>query len=114
MSDQKYARIAITLPPDDLAAADRLAVAYDRSRSWIVAEAVRQYVARSERSSALGASRHTQGVRHLQLTAEARLRDAEERDVKVVDPRRGHAIETPLRFATYDAFAAWRRTAPTP
>jgi hypothetical protein len=32
-----YARIAITLPDADLAAADRLARAQDRSRSWIVA-----------------------------------------------------------------------------
>ena len=39
-----FARIAITLPSVELAAADRLAAAQDRSRSWIVAEAVRRYV----------------------------------------------------------------------
>jgi metal-responsive CopG/Arc/MetJ family transcriptional regulator len=50
-SRQPYARIAITLPPEDLAAADRLAAQQDRSRSWIVAEAVRQYVAAQERSA---------------------------------------------------------------
>ncbi len=114
MSDQKYARAAITIPPDDLAAADRLAAAQDRSRSWIVAEAVRQYVARSDRSSEIGASRRTQVARDLQLTAEARIRDAEEREVQAVDPDLGRALETPLRFATYDEFAAWRRTTSNP
>jgi len=54
MRAPNYARIAITLPPDDLAAADRLAAAHDRSRSWIVAEALRQYVVWSEASAALG------------------------------------------------------------
>ncbi|WP_411279685.1 ribbon-helix-helix protein, CopG family [Gemmatimonas sp.] len=112
MSDEKYARIAITLPPADLAAADRLAAAQDRSRSWIVAEALRQYVARMEPSDALGASRHAQVVRDLQLTAEERIRDAEERDVLSVDREHGDSFETPLRFANYDDFAAWRRERP--
>ena len=40
-----YARIAITLPPEVLAAADRLARDLDRSRSWVVAEAIRKYSA---------------------------------------------------------------------
>lgn len=114
MSAPKYARIAITLPPDDLAAADRLAAAQDRSRSWIVAEALRQYVARSEPSAALGASRHRQVLRDLQQTAEARIRDAEEREIQAVDRDHGHSLETPVRFATYDEFAEWRRAPPSP
>ncbi len=113
MSAPKYARIAITLPPDDLAAADRLAAAHDRSRSWIVAEALRQYVARADSSAALGASRHAQVVRDLQHTAEARIRDAEQREVLSVDPEHADSLETPLRFASYDEFAAWRRTLPS-
>jgi len=100
------------LPPADLAAADRLAVAQDRPRSWIVAEAVRQYVARMEPSAALGASRHAQVVRDLHLTAEERIRDAEERDVLSVDREHYVSIGTPLRFANYDDFAAWRRALP--
>lgn len=40
------ARISITLPRDVLAAADRRAKQLDRSRSWVVAEAVREYVGR--------------------------------------------------------------------
>jgi hypothetical protein len=39
---QKYARIAITIPERDLAAADRLAKQLDRPRSWVLAEAVRR------------------------------------------------------------------------
>ena len=40
----RLARISITLPRDVLAAADRRAKELDRSRSWVVAEAVRAYV----------------------------------------------------------------------
>ncbi len=112
MSAPKYARIAITLPPDDLAAADRLAALQDRSRSWIVAEALRQYLARSESAAALGASRQAQVARDLQHTAEARIHDAEERDLLSVDRDHGGSLETPLNFASYDEFAAWRRTLP--
>ena len=43
-----YARIAITLPESELAAADRLAKSQDRSRSWVIAEAIRYYVASLE------------------------------------------------------------------
>ncbi len=42
----KYARVAITIPEQDLAAADELARDRDRSRSWIISEAVREYIAR--------------------------------------------------------------------
>ena len=38
------ARISITLPRDVLAAADRRAKKLDRSRSWVVAEALRQWL----------------------------------------------------------------------
>jgi ribbon-helix-helix CopG family protein len=38
-------RISITLPKDVLEAADRRAAALDRSRSWVVAQAIRAYVA---------------------------------------------------------------------
>ena len=75
-----YARIAITLPEADLAAADRLAKQQDRSRSWIVAEAVRQYAASIERGEStknLGSSRLTQLQRDLTLTPEQRVQEAE-------------------------------------
>jgi hypothetical protein len=108
MSTDKYARIAITIPPEDLAAADRLAAAQDRSRSWIVAEAVRHYVAQMDGAAPLGQSRHAQLLRDLGLTAEERVRDAEQRDLLAVAPSLANAIEQPLRFATYAEFAEWR------
>ena len=111
MSAKKYARVAITLPPGDLEAADRLAIEQDRSRSWIVAEALRQYVARADQLSSLGESRQAQVLRDLRLTAEARIRDAEEGAVQVVDADHGDSFEAPLRFETYEAFAEWRRMA---
>jgi len=39
-----FARISITLPREILAAADRQARTLDRSRSWLVAEALRRYL----------------------------------------------------------------------
>jgi hypothetical protein len=77
-----YARIAITLPPEDLAAADRLARAQDRSRSWIIAEAIRKYSAAPDggpvRSEGLGPYRLDQLIRDLALTPERRVRVAED------------------------------------
>ncbi len=58
-----YARIAITIPEHDLAAADALARDRDRSRSWIISEAGRQYVAQPaavEPHPGLGPLRHAQ------------------------------------------------------
>ena len=105
----RYSRIAITLPPEDLAAADRLAKALDRSRSWVVAEAIRRYVAEEAGidTPRLDPSRAHQLQRDLALTAEERVRAAEE---IVMVPRIPSATSAmPRVFATYDEFAAWRR-----
>ena len=105
---QPYARIAITLPEADLAAADRLAAEQDRSRSWIVAEAIRRYAA-SEALVApaadIGSSRREQLRRDLALAPEERVREAEETQRLVADST------APLSFASYDAFSAWRQAA---
>jgi hypothetical protein len=88
-----YARIAITLPRRDLAAADRLAQTLDRPRSWVVAEAIRRFAAApavapgsaSDRASGiepvahgLGQSRLAQLTADLALSPEQRVRAAEE------------------------------------
>ena len=102
-----FARIAITLPEADLAAADRMAKQHDRSRSWIVAEAIRRYAASEEQCSArddLGSSRRAQLRRDLSLTPEERVREAEETQ------RLSERVTDPHVFATYDEFLAWRRT----
>ena len=100
-----YAKIAITLPQEDLAAADQLAATQDRSRSWIIAEAVRQYVAQSA-APALDPSRTEQLRRDLALTPLQRVAAGEEALRMVAD---GGAQE-PRTFPTYDAFQAWLRT----
>jgi hypothetical protein len=105
MSAKKpFARIAITLPPDDLAAADRLATREDRSRSWIIAEAIRQYVTAQERRSArLDPSRREQVRRDLALTPAARIHEAD-----ATSAWSGEHVE-PRRFSSFDAFLAWQR-----
>jgi predicted nucleotidyltransferase len=75
-----YARIAITLPATDLAAADRLAKALDRSRSWVIAESIRRYTAAEAappQSPGLGPYRLEQLKADLSLTPEQRVRAAQ-------------------------------------
>ena len=109
----KYARIAITLPAPDLAAADRLAAELDRSRSWIIAESVRRYVSEANTIASairVGPSRAEQLRRDLALTATERVLDAE-----TVAVARGSASpdsEQPRIFPSYGAFEVWRRTRP--
>ncbi len=112
-----YARIAITLPPEDLEAADQLASQWDRSRSWVIAEAVRRLVAAEPstperyeqplRQSGLGASRLLQLRRDLALTPEQRVLLAEETLGNVPS-----ATGTPLGsrfFDQYEDFLDWKR-----
>lgn len=76
-----FSRVTITVPPEDLAAADRLAVAQDRSRSWIIAEAIRKYVAAESgpvRSEGLGPYRLDQLIRDMALTPQRRVQVAED------------------------------------
>jgi hypothetical protein len=99
-----YARIAITLPPETLAAADRLAHDADRSRSWVIAEAVRRFAA-----AGLGPSRTAQLRSDLRLTPEARLRAAEE-TARVAELRHGPRRDRMLAFDRYEDFLDWKRS----
>lgn len=124
---RRYSRIAITLPTQDLAAADRLALAQDRSRSWVVAEAIRRYAAATEtrgnassaatrsastapaRSEGVdGDSRLTQLTRDLTLTPEQRVREAEEtlRLTALREPPRAHQV---IAFDRYEDYIRWKR-----
>lgn len=119
-----YARVAITLPKSDLAAADRLARTQDRPRSWIIAEAIRQFVIANKPAPAapiataetpaarptpgLGASRLAQLSRDLALTPEARVREAEATlrlSERVRRPKAQHVIA----FDRYEDFVDWKR-----
>lgn len=129
--NSRYARIAITLPKPDLAAADRLARAHDRSRSWIVAEAIRRFAAAGESPTSarrtstpaagsappltaevaptgLGPSRLTQLTRDLALTPEERVRAAEETlRASPAETSRTHRV---VAFDRYEDFLEWQRT----
>ena len=125
MSDSTpYARIAITLPERDLAAADRLALAQDRSRSWIVAEAIRTYAAEQaqrhqvefsappgelalSQRPGLGPSRLAQLERDLSLTPEERVRTADEtlRLTESPNQARRHRL---IAFDNYEDFLDWK------
>lgn len=100
-----YARIAITLPEDDLAAADRLAQELDRSRSWVIAEAIRRFAASAETLPAtdLGASRREQLRRDLALSPDERVHAAEE------TLKTSSRIGAPRIFSHFDDFLAWQR-----
>lgn len=102
----QYARIAITLPEDDLAAADRLAQELDRSRSWVIAEALRRFAAASTEllpAADLGASRREQLRRDLALSPDERVHAAEE------TLKTSSRIGAPRIFSHFDDFLAWQR-----
>jgi predicted transcriptional regulator len=108
----KSAKIAITIPPEDLAAADRLAAKLGRSRSWVLSEALRRFVQHERLSHELDASRSTQLRRDLALTAAQRVREGEALGDVVSWPAASETmtrVDEPRRFATYDEFDAWRR-----
>ena len=79
------ARISITIPADVLKLADQLASRLDRSRSWVIGEAVRRWQA--EADSPVGpapewvsppeSSRHEQLHSDMRMTLDARVRAAE-------------------------------------
>jgi metal-responsive CopG/Arc/MetJ family transcriptional regulator len=119
MTKRRYARIAITLPESDLAAADRLAQAQDRPRSWVIAEAIRQYAARAAETGmptgsratvnvGLGESRRRQLIADLGLTVEERIRAAEETARATLSSRTIRAQRI-LAFERYEDYLEWKK-----
>lgn len=117
------ARISITLPRDVLAAADQRATELDRSRSWVVAEALRQWLndARSmtvrgrpthpyAAAPGLGPSRLNQLEADLRLTPEERVRAGEDsaRLGEVVAGARRRPAGL-LFFDRYEDYLEWKR-----
>src|SRR2546430_12854628 len=115
-----FSRISITLPRDALAAADRRARALDRSRSWLIVEALRTYLATPARSPSAAvrepdapvyAVREVADARRQHLAADLkrspaeRLRRADElaRLPRQVRPRRGRR-QPVVRFDPYRGF----------
>ncbi len=124
-------RISITIPDTVLEAADRRASKLDRSRSWVVVEALRTYLAGSGQqgnrrttsasvteSSApfgtasvpgLGASRQAQLQADLRLTPTERVLGAER--TARLDEVRGRVVAADriLSFNRYEDYLDWRR-----
>jgi hypothetical protein len=120
-----FKRISITLPKDVLEAADRRAGALDRSRSWVIVEAIRAYVAApasqvresalvpyAVTSPGLGPLRLAQLEADLRLTPERRVRAAEEtarlgERGRWRGPRR--SPQRILSFDRYEDYVDWKR-----
>lgn len=118
-----FTRISITLPRDVLAAADRRARALDRSRSWLIVEAIRAYLSGSPSqvrepaaapygvtSPGLGPLRLAQLESDFRLTPERRIRAAEEtaRLGERVRGTRGRPHRV-LSFDRYEDYIDWKR-----
>jgi metal-responsive CopG/Arc/MetJ family transcriptional regulator len=115
-----FARIAITLPKDILAAADRRAKALDRSRSRVIADALRAYLAnpdavrgeptRSYGADEFGVARHKQLEADLASSPAERLRRSEEtaRLARRLRPKRGPRQQI-IGFDSYEDFYEWKR-----
>ena len=117
-------RISATIPEDLVTAADERASQLDRSRSWVLSEALRQYLARAvpkettvpdrdlaiaiASSPGLGASRLQQLHADLRLTPEERVREGE-RTLRVSD-RDGRPPRQPvITFDSFEDYIEWDR-----
>lgn len=125
-------RVTITIPAELLAEADRRAGALDRSRSWLLAEAVRAYLADADPAGVrpssgantqaytvrevgigyapgLGEQRQAQLAADLELTPEERVRAAQ-RTAGAGPPRR--RSPQPHRVIAFDGledYFVWER-----
>ncbi len=123
------ARISVTIPPDLLRAADRRARELDRSRSWVVAEALRSYLesldspvgvtgegtvgetAHAPYRPGLGASRLAQLRADMALTPEERVREAEGTAQPIELQTSRWQADRVLTFDRYEDFLAWEKWA---
>lgn len=124
-----YSRISITLPAPVLAGADKLARRLDRSRSWVIAEAIRRFgnesagvVAAPPRAvhepvtlpygvlrTGLGDSRLAQLEADLKLTPEQRVRAGEDTQ-RTSQLLRGSPHAQRLQFFDrYQDYLEWQR-----
>ena len=121
-------RITITIAKSLVREVDRLARQLDRSRSWVVSEAVRRYVAATAQAasgphavreperrpygvvSGLGPFRQTQLEADLTLTPEERVKAAEQtaRVPDLVRPARSRPDRI-LFFDSYEDYLDWKR-----
>lgn len=116
-----YARIAITLPQETLDAADQRAGELDRSRSWVIAEAIRVYTGggvaapvpgaaapRGSWEERLGPSRVAQLAADLRLTPEERVIAAEE-TARATPTRDRGRVQRVIAFDRYEDYLDFKR-----
>ena len=116
-----FTRVSITLPRDVLAAADRRARTLDRSRSWLIVEALRAYLATpagspSARVRESDALQEVADARRQHLAADLkrspaeRLQRAEQlaRLARQVRPRGGRRQQV-IGFDSYEDFYEWKK-----
>ena len=118
-----HSRISITLPRDVLVAADKRAAALDRSRSWLLVEAVRAYLAAAPGTTQVreadapayavqevADARRRHLVADLKRTPAERLRRVEDlvRVGRQVRPRRAQRQQV-IGFDSYEDFYQWKK-----
>lgn len=121
-----HARISVTLPPEILAAADRRARELDRSRSWVVADALRTLVTSpgsipgsaarvreppqtyGPAGTGLGPSRTAQLVADMALSTHDRVRAAEETARVGEAVRPSPPVHRVLSFERYEDYLEWK------
>ena len=106
-SDRTFARISLTIPPDVLRRADRIAKAEGRSRSWVLTDAVRRLAEPTpERLPRLDDSRRGQLKADLALSPTARVLAAERTALEVPVRRFGALFVT---FDRFEDYFEWKR-----
>lgn len=114
-----FARIAITLPKDVLAAIDRRAKELDRSRSRVIVDALRAYLATptvgreptqpAYGSDVFGVARRQQLERDLERSPAERLRVAEEAARVAKSRRTARGRQQIIGFDSYEDFCEWKK-----
>lgn len=99
--------LSVSLPPDLRSTLDALAKRQKRSRSFVVAEAIRSYVAQQERDTFAEARERTISE-GLALTPAGRVHLVED---LWHDFAPGHRVTKPwtASFSTFDEYDNWRR-----
>lgn len=116
----KLVRITITLPEDLLAAADARAKRVDRSRSWVVVEALRDGLTSGATAVrepvAADAAREVADARRrhlatdLRLPPAERLQRAEELGRLARAAQRRGSRQQVIAFDSYEDYYEWRKT----
>jgi hypothetical protein len=106
-------RISATIPDAIVRATDAHAERADRSRSWVISEALRRYLAsppapKPESDVGLGASRLAQLRADLELTPEERVKEADRTlsEYALAHPSAGKPL---IAFDSFEEYFEWDR-----